>query len=168
MPCNRLAVQAAQLTLTPELLNGVFHSLPALEVLRDHLAAEVGNQVSVWNDKITWSRGYGARSQANHQVVPLTDVIASSDAPHYVDFCSETVALRVYRDGRVEARDPWRLGYAHPDIAAFQASLVARLGQVAVLVAQQMIAEALGQAAGVSILSDERTPAARILQLEVQ
>lgn len=164
MPCNKLAVQTAQLTLSPELIRLVFANAQAITALRDALVSTRGEHVSVWNHADSWEHGYAVyrAGKPNHQVVPI-DRIARADA-QYLDFCSETVTLRVYPTGVVEARDPWKLGYKHPKIHIFQAAFSVQITQIAMLVAQNAIADAL-QAYGMQIVADERTPSARILTL---
>lgn len=167
MPCNQLAVKTAQVTMNETLMRGIFSNAAALAVLRQTMATVQGvpvGAVSIWNDRNYWGNGYGARYTPDHQVIPL-ERIADANAG-YLDIASEAICIRLFPDGRIEARDGWRLGYRPPQSEAWIEALKTALAQIGVIVAQNMIAEAL-RAAGVAIVSDEVTAQARIMTVEV-
>lgn len=167
MPCNQLAVQAAQLKLDERIMGSIFGNALALQAIREQVAAIVGvptGQVSVWNDGIDWWNGYGAQGQADQQTVPLGSV-ARSDA-RYIDVAFANACFRVYRDGRIETRDGWRVGYQSPDVARWQEQLAATMQRIGVMVTQNAVVEAL-RAAGVAIESDTMNAQGRIVVMEV-
>ena len=167
MPCNKLAVRAAALQIDARLLRALFANPLALQALADTLAQTSQEQVSVWNDQnATWVDGYLAyRSrQANHQVVPLAQV-ARADAA-YIDFCTAHGTIRLPSDGSLEARDGWEPGRTRLDMAQLLGTFGQAVTLTAVVVAQNLVVEALRQA-GVAVERDEVNPqaSARIITL---
>ena len=167
MPCNKLAVRAAALQIDARLLRALFASPLALQALADALVQASQEQVSVWNDQnATWVEGYLAyRSrQANHQTVPLAQVARAGAA--YIDFCTAHGTIRFNADGSLEARDGWELGRTRRDMAQLMATFSQAVTLTAVVVAQNLVVEALRQA-GVAVERDEVNPqaSARIITL---
>ena len=167
MPCNKLAVRAAALQIDARLLRALFANPLALRAMADALVQASQEQVSVWNDQnATWVDGYLAyRSrQANHQTVPLAQV-ARADAA-YIDFCTAHGTIRLAADSSLEARDGWEPGRTRRDMAQLLATFGQAVTLTAVVVAQNLVVEALRQA-GVTVERDEVNPqaSARIITL---
>ena len=155
MPCNMLAVQAANIQASPQLIAALFANPDALSALAQTMANSIIDTVTVWNDTDTWWEGY----RTGHQSVGLKH-IARPDA-QYMDFCSNSLTIRLHADGRIEARDGWQPGSQHPLTEQCISIFTMTAASVAVLVGQQLIAQTLANAG--LLRGDDRTPTARVL-----
>lgn len=167
MPCNQLAVQAAMLQVDERAMALVFGNAVALQAMRERVAGMLGQpvgMVSVWSDRVDWWNGYHMKGQLEQQCVPLADI--ANGAAQYIDVAFELACFRIYRNGRIETRDGWRVGYQSPSTATWQASLAQIVKGVAVQVVQNAVAETL-RSAGVRIISDNATAQVRQLVMEV-